>query len=394
MASTAAISSGIWLWLSKRIHLNRMELAGGFGDIGTDLPLLVGVMLTTQMDSASVLIMFGLMQLAAAFSFGIPMPVQPLKAVAALVIAGGIPAPLVFGGGLAIGIVMAVLTATRAIEWLARAIPEEAVRGIQFGLGIKLASIALLDYVPNDGAAGFVLAGICIVIVLLLRNNRRLPAALVVIALGMTYTLIFRLNPGLFAGSFGFALPVWHVPSFSDVWQGLLVLGFAQIPLSLGNSILATQRLAADYFPQKRIGVTGISWSYSAMNLIAPFFSGMPVCHGSGGLAGHYGFGARTGGSVLIYGLFYLTLGLFFSGGFTGIIQVFPLPVLGVILLFEALYLMLTLRSVSDDNYSLFTTLFVGLLANGLPYGFLIALITGWALIALRRRLAGSKAAD
>jgi xanthine/uracil/vitamin C permease (AzgA family) len=293
----------------------------------------------------------------------------------------------VFGGGLAIGIVMAVLTLTRAIEWLARAIPEEAVRGIQFGLGLKLATIALRDYVAGEGSGGILLGGVCITIVLLLRQSRRIPAALVIITLGVAYALSFRLNPAVFAGSFGLAFPSLHIPTPSDIWQGLLVLGLAQIPLSLGNSIFATQRLAADYFPDKRVGVSKIGLSYSLMNFVAPFFSGMPVCHGSGGMAGHYGFGARTGGSVLIYGLFFLALGLFFSGGFTEIIQVFPLPVLGAILLFEAVYLLLTVRHVAGDNYALFTTLLVGLLANGLPYGFLVALIVGWLMGAARRQL-------
>lgn len=391
MASTAAIGSEIRHWLSRRIQINRMEIAGSFGDIGTDLPLLVGVILTAQMDSASVLIMFGLMQLAAAFTFGVPMPVQPLKVVAALVIAGGIPASLVLGGGLAIGIVMALLTLSRAISWLAKAIPEEVVRGIQFGLGLKLATIALTDYVANDGVVGYVLAGVCVTIVLLLHNNRRFPAALVVIALGLAYMLVHEMRPGLFAHSFGLALPKLYAPTSADIWQGLLVLGLAQLPLSLGNSILATQRLAADYFPQRRIVASHIAWSYSAMNLVTPFFSGMPVCHGSGGLAGHYGFGARTGGSVLIYGLFYLVLGLFFSGGFAGVIQIFPLPVLGVILLFEAVYLMLTVRYVTDKKRALFITLFVGLLANSLPYGYLIGLIAGWVTVELSRFLSTRK---
>ena len=381
----------LWLWLSRRIQLNRMELAGSFGDIGTDLPLLVGIILTAQMDSASVLIMFGLMQVSAAFTFGMPMPVQPLKAVAALVIAGGISAPLVLGAGLAIGLTMAVLSVTRLIDWLARAIPEEVIRGIQLGLGLKLATIALGDYVISDGLPGYVLAVVSAAIVLTMRKNRRFPAALIVIGLGVIYTLCTRLDIGVFAHSLGFSLPKLHVPAAGDMWQGFLLLGLAQLPLSLGNSILATQRLAKDYFPERPLSVTRISLSYSAINIITPFFSGMPVCHGSGGLAGHYAFGARTGGSALLYGLFYLTLGLFFSTGFAEIIQVFPLPMLGVILLFESIYLILTLRRVLDRRFGLFTTVLIGLMANGLPYGFLVALIAGWVMVATIRYWQGRK---
>lgn len=367
------------------IRFDRMELAGAFGDIGTDLPLLVGVILTARMDTASVLIGFGLMQILSALIYGIPMPVQPLKAVAALVIAGGISAPVVLGGGLAIGACMLLLTVTGAIDWLVRVIPAEVIRGIQFGLGLKLASIALGNYVASDGWAGYTLAAVCLGIVLLMRNVRRFPAALVVVGIGIIYALIFKSGALDGLRPFGFALPQLHTPAPSDIWQGFILLALAQIPLSLGNSILATQSLAHDYFPERKVGVRKIGFTYSLMNIALPFASGMPCCHGSGGLAGHYAFGARTGGSVLIYGLLYLLSGLFLSGGFAGMIQAFPLPVLGVILLVEALYLMLTLKHVVGIRNGLFIALLVGLIANGLPYGFLVGLLVGTALSYLYR---------
>src|SRR5205823_12080891 len=108
-----------------------------------------------------------------------------------------------------------------------------------------------------------------------------------------------------------------------------------QIPLSLGNSILATRQIGEDLFPQTRLTVRKIGLTYSLMNLVNPFFSGIPTCHGSGGMVGHYTFGARTGGSVVIYGSIYLVLGVFFSHAFSTAVYLFPLPVLGVILLFE-----------------------------------------------------------
>ena len=69
------------------VRFDRNELAGAFGDIGTDLPLVVGVILAAKLDSASALIMFGAMQVLTGLVYGMPMAVQPLKAMAALVIA-------------------------------------------------------------------------------------------------------------------------------------------------------------------------------------------------------------------------------------------------------------------------------------------------------------------
>lgn len=68
------------------IRFDRNELSGAFGDIGTDLPLIIGMIIAAGLDSASVLIMFGVMQLLTGFVYRIPMPVQPLKAMAAIVI--------------------------------------------------------------------------------------------------------------------------------------------------------------------------------------------------------------------------------------------------------------------------------------------------------------------
>src|SRR2546429_9965485 len=81
------------------IRFDRNELAGAFGDIGTDLPLIVGVILAAHLDSASALILFGAMQILTALRYRMPMPVQPLKAVAALVIAQKVSGNVLFGGG-------------------------------------------------------------------------------------------------------------------------------------------------------------------------------------------------------------------------------------------------------------------------------------------------------
>jgi len=113
------------------------------------------------------------------------------------------------------------------------------------------------------------------------------------------------------------------------------------------------------------------------MNLVNPFLGGFPVCHGSGGLVGHYTFGARSGGSVILYGCLFLVLGLFFSQGFSEVVQIFPLPILGTLLLFEALTLAALLRDIAGSRPDLVVALLVGLLCSGLPYGYLAGLIIG-----------------
>jgi xanthine/uracil/vitamin C permease (AzgA family) len=325
------------------------------------------------------------MQVFTGLRYGIPMPVQPLKAMAALVIAQKLSGGVLFGGGLAIGVIMLVLTVTGLIEWLARVVPKTVVRGIQFGLGLQLAMLAVKDYVSADGAAGYTLAAVGFVITIALMGNRRFPAALFVIALGVAYALVFKLHPGPIWQGAGFHLPQLRTLTRQDLLTGLIVLAVPQIPLSLGNSILATRQVAQDFFPERPLSIRTISFTYSLMNLVNPWFGGIPTCHGSGGMAGHYTFGARTGGSVIIYGCLYLTLGLFFSGCFAELIQVFPKPILGVMLAFEGLAMLLLVRDIADSKTDLLIAMLVGLMAVGLPYGYAIGLIVGTALVYLWR---------
>jgi hypothetical protein len=176
-----------------------------------------------------------------------------------------------------------------------------------------------------------------------------------------------------------FSVPTFTFPqlSYQNILSGLILLGIPQIPLSLGNSIFATNQIAQDLFPEKKVTVKKIGLTYSLMNIISPFLGGIPVCHGSGGIAGHYTFGGRTGGSTLIYGLFYLILGIFFSGNSAETLMIFPKPVLGVILLFEGIALVLLVKDIIVDRNMFFIAIVVAICAIGLANGYLIGMVIG-----------------
>ncbi|MFQ5679050.1 MAG: putative sulfate/molybdate transporter [Gemmatimonadota bacterium] len=364
----------------RRVRFDRHELAGSFGDIGTDFPLIAGMILAGGLDPASVLVMFGVMQILSGLLYGLPVPAQPLKAVAVLVIAGGVSPEVLYGGGLAIGLAMLFLALTGLLSWLDRILPKAVIRGIQVGLGLKLAQLALGGYVPAGGAGGYALAGLSFLLIVLLSGSRRLPPAIPVIALGVAYALLFEADAGRLGSALGFDLPRPHLPRSRDVLEGFLVLGLAQLPLSLGNSVFATRQLVQDLFPGRKVPARKIALTYSLMNLLSPFFSGVPTCHGSGGLAGHHAFGGRTGGAPLLYGALYLLFGLFLSRGFDDVVHLFPLPVLGVILLFEGLALLRLIGDMAGDRFELSLVLLVGLSALALPYGFLVGLVVGTLL--------------
>jgi len=183
-----------WWQQPNPLRFNRNEFAGALGDIGTSLPLLVGVTLAAKLNAASVLVVFGVMQIFTALRYRLPMPVQPLKAMAALVIAQGISGSVLHGAGLAIGIFMLVLTITGGVDAIARFVPLTVVRGLQLGLGLTLASLALKQYVASDGVAGYALAAVVFLIVLALFGNHRIPAALVAVGIGVVYAVLFKSN--------------------------------------------------------------------------------------------------------------------------------------------------------------------------------------------------------
>lgn len=372
----------------RALQFNRNELAGAFGDIGTDFPLIVAMILAADLHAPSVLIVFGLMQVLSGFVYRLPMPVQPLKAMAAIVITQQVAGTVLLGAGLAIGVIMLLLSLTGALDKLAKFVPKVVVRGLQLGLGISLCALAFQKYIPADDLPGYILALGAFVLIIAFLDSKRFPAAILVIVLGFIYAFAFKVEFSSIAQAVGFHLPRLHVPDTEALWKGLFLLAIPQIPLSLGNSILATKQVSNDLFPErtdmtiKRIGLT-----YSFMNLVVPFFSGIPVCHGSGGMVGHYAFGGRTGGSVVLYGLLYLSIGVFFGDRFGEIIQVFPLPILGVILMFEGAALMLLIKDIVRDRKGFVIAMLVGVIAFGLPYGFVIALVVGTALYYLPLRL-------
>jgi MFS superfamily sulfate permease-like transporter len=365
---------------SKRsIAFGRQEWNGAFGDLGTDLPLLAGMILTAKLDAASVLILFGVMQILTGLFYRIPMPVQPLKAMATLVISQHLSGNILFGGGIAIGLTMGILAVSGVLDLLAKWIALPVVRGLQLGLAIQLGLLALKDYAARDGLSGYALALVAFLLILLLQR-RAYPAALFALGLGMLYAIFVspdsaRLTLDALLPSL--SLPKLYAPTLEDITQGFILLALPQLALSIGNSILATQRAVQDLFPSTALSVRRIGLSYAAMNLFAPLFSGVPVCHGVGGLAGHYAFGARTGGSVIIYGGFYVLFGLLFSGSFDALLHAFPMPLLGVMLFFEAVALSRVALTPVQSERDFGICALTALIVLGLPYGFLAGLLLG-----------------
>ena len=375
--------------MPARLQFNRRELAGAFGDIGTDLPLIISLLLATRLDPAGVFVAYGLLQIGTGVLYGLPMPVQPLKAMAVVVIAGQATGGQLQLAGLMIGGIMLLLAGSGLLDRLQKLIPLVVVRGVQAGLGLNLARTAL-GLAGLEGRWGWAAAAVAVGLLVALREHRRVPGALIVIGAGALWAAACRIDWSTVSSGFGWAWPQpAHLPW--DQWSiALTLLVLPQLPLSLSNSLIATQHTVRDFFPEKSLTLRAIGFTYGAMNLIVPLLGGIPVCHGCGGLAGYHALGARTGGAVVIYGSIYLLIGAFFSGAFREVVQAFPLPVLAAVLLVEAGALVLLLRELGPSSTRLALAAVVALLCVFAPQGYLTGLVAGTVLYyALRRTPAG-----
>jgi SulP family sulfate permease len=224
------------------------------------------------------------------------------------------------------------------------------------------------------------------VLTLLLLENRRLPAAIVVVGAGMLTGLLLGTREGLQQIQLGFNLPDWlpyGFPSAGDFTFALLVLVLPQVPMTLGNAVIADADLSIQYFPEagRRVTYRALCISMALANLASFLVGGMPMCHGAGGLAAHYRFGARTAGSNLIIGAIFIVLALVLGEHLMGIIYLLPMAVLGVLLVFAGAQLGMTILDMKTRKEMFVPILIVGItLASNLAAGFLVGIAVAYAL--------------
>ncbi|MEO6951393.1 MAG: putative sulfate/molybdate transporter [Polyangia bacterium] len=363
--------------MSERLRFDRHELAGAFGDIGTDLPLLIGLVTISHLDAAGTFAIYGIMQILTGLFYGLPMPVQPLKAMAAIMLSRHLSAGTLTGGGLVVGGVMLLLSLSGLLTVVAKLVPRAVVRGIQAGLAITLGKLALVTYCRADGTRGIWLAVVALCVYLLARRQTKVPAPLFVIALGIVYALVYATPLAHAAAAFGLHLPTPHLPDLEELKNGALILAVPQLALSLGNSVIATSTATKDLFPDRALSVKKIGITYGLMNLIGPPLGGVPTCHGCGGFVGFYNFGARTGGAPVIYGSIFVVLGLLFAPGLAEVVRLFPMPMLGVVLLLEAIALLRLTRDATKAWRELVVMLAVVAAVLFAPGGYAVALVGG-----------------
>ncbi|MGB3399781.1 MAG: putative sulfate/molybdate transporter [Candidatus Deferrimicrobiaceae bacterium] len=383
----------------RTLRLDLNEISGSLGDLATFLPLAVGLIAINGLNATSIFLSAGLLYIAAGVYYGVPVPVQPLKATSAIAIAMAATPGDIAATALLMGLIFVGISFFNLSELLRRAFPRPIVRGIQLGLGVLLAKKGLaFAFGPNHAMAGggvnqsalfaAVLGGIVLGIILLSRGSRRYPAALVVIVLGLLCGVFLGPGVTLSSLSLGWIRPEWGFPLQADLHMVILVLLLPQIPLTFANSVVATADTASCYYGEgaRRVTVRGLAASLGIANLFSALIGGMPMCHGSGGVTAHYRFGARTGGANLFIGGLFVVLALLFGKSIASLFGLLPPPVLGILLVYVGLEHARLVRDIVAFPRELTIAIVIGLLT--LVTGNLaVAFAAGIALNATGRWL-------
>jgi hypothetical protein len=319
------------------------EISGSVGDLGTFLPIVTALTIAHQISLPATLIFTGVFNILNGFCFGVPLPVQPMKAIAAVALLKSLTAGETQAAGVFVSISIMFLGVTGLLSWFTSAIPVPVIKGIQVGAGLSLmisagakATHDLSWTRPSwdDNYLWVVFAFVCM---LASAVFPRTPYALLIFILGLVMASIqLSFDHEGRVPHFRFWQPYTQFPNLSEWKVGILEAGIGQLPLTTLNSIVAVIHLCADLFPDTpgpTPSATSIGLSVALMNLIGCWFGAMPVCHGSGGLAAQYRFGARSGSAVIILGIFKLLVGAFFGETLVGLLQTFPTALLTVMVL-------------------------------------------------------------
>jgi MFS superfamily sulfate permease-like transporter len=350
------------------------------GDFGTIIPLVLAVALVSDVDPRYILLFFGVWFILTGLYYRLPIPLEPMKAVAVVVIAGGaaggISAGEIAAAGLILGVIFLVLGYGRFFDMIGRWVPESVVRGIQLGLALLLFRSSA-GFITGDPL--FFCIGIAIILsFMILVRYRKIPdlSSICVIAAGLIGGIWVAGLPPVSL------IPAPHLvlPLPADFSTAFSTLVLPQLVLTIANAILATALLTKDLFgkdvPPKRFSTT-----IGLMNLTAVPFGGFPMCHGAGGLAGQYRYGARTGGANIYAGLIFLILALFFTS--PQVLSLIAVGVLGALLVFVGIEM--GRHSLRTD--SLLVTAIIGILAvvSSITLAFIVGMIAAY-LVAWARK--------
>jgi hypothetical protein len=363
------------------LTITRRELAGAVADVGVLVPIAVALIVSNGLSATAVLLPAGLLYLTAATVYRLPVPVQPLKAFGAIAIATGLGSDEIAAGALLMGVIFIVLGRLGVLDVAARGFPRALIRGVQLTVGLLFLKIAWgLVTDPPKSFQEHALATdwalpLALLVLVAAFALRRWPITLALVGAGAVIMVVLA-GDDVALGPSAIALP--HL-DWAIFWTAFTVLVVPQVPLSFANSCLATADAARVYFGRaaKRVRPGRLATTFGSANLLAGTISGMPVCHGAGGMTAHYAFGARTAAAPAAMGVLLLVLALVLGAGLAGLLTAFPLPILAGVLACAGVLHITLLRDLQRVR-EWAVAILVG--AIGFEVNLTVALVLGLAL--------------
>ena len=377
-------------------RFNRLEFSGSLGDLGTLLPIVIAMIVLNGLNATNVMVTVGLFYVAAGIYFKVPVPVQPMKVIGAYAIAAGLTPAQIISANLWMGLCVLFIGTTGLIKIIGKYTPKSTIRGVQLGVGIILMTKGLGFMIKPDPnlavqSLGPVSMGIIVGIIgtaltFLLLENKKIPAAVIVIFAGVLIGLIIGKPVEFSKLKIGFNIPLpfpYGMPTVSDLMWVIPALVLPQLPMTIGNAILSNTDLMHEYFGKRahRASYRSIANSQGIADIISFIWGGIPMCHGAGGLAANYRFGARTAGANVMIGSIFALLGILFGQNAIIILNLLPMSILGVLLVFAGAQLALMIRDLTEKKDFFVTLIMLGItLAVNLATAFICGIIIAYAL--------------
>ena len=373
--------TGSRAYLADRIKRILWDISGAFGDVGVLFPIAVALIVKNGFNPTALFLMAGLFYVVSARYFRITMPVQPLKAMSAIAIATGLSFEVINAAGIAMGIILLILSYTGLSIRLGSLFPVSVVRGIQLGLGLMLinTSLGMINIDMSVAITGGMILAISTLVF------KKIPPLIPLLILAIIISLRSIGLP-----SFGPLALTPKLPGINNLWIGLTLLVLPQIALTFGNAIVATEATGSILYGEKarRLDLKSIPVSMGIANIVSGFFGGAPMCHGSGGLTAHNKFGATSERSGYIIGFTLIALAIFFGASALSIVSTFPKGILGVLLCYVGLQHSLFIRDILKDGTALLialTTAVSGFVTGNLTIGFITGIGLHYALTGINK---------
>ena len=124
--------------LRPRYKFDRLELAGSLGDLGTLLPMAIGMILVNGLNPLGLFFSIGLFYILSGLYYGVTVPIQPMKVIGAYALATAIGPSQILAAGALMALILLIIGTTGAITVIGKVVPKQVVRGIQLSNGAVL----------------------------------------------------------------------------------------------------------------------------------------------------------------------------------------------------------------------------------------------------------------